>query len=101
MSKDQPTARLSFKSCVMAAFYSSLFTFTIPGVATAYSEHLRPPHKIDTNTMVPLQVGHATPVVTQMLQAAAATKEKTLWSMYPASVRGRVFEAGSMFGGGW
>lgn len=102
------------KAVAITSFFTAVFVQMVPSVAGAYGASLMPsPHTQPVNTVQSdfglfgsesgVVQGPKQNVVVGILEAATQDNTRLLWSSYPASVRGRVFNDGSSIsrGGGW
>lgn len=104
---------LTVRTCLLSLMLAEMLLISMPVVANAYATRLAPaqPVPAQANTMMSGIRGGLTPlpgsqsVVGEMLKSASQNRAKLLWSMYPASVRGRVFGNTDGFmgksSGGW
>jgi len=104
------------KALAITSFFTAVFVQMIPSVAAAYGASLMPSPSPGTQPVNTIRSdvglfgaepgivqGPKQNVVVGILEAATRDNTKLLWSSYPASVRGRVFDDPSSMsrGGGW
>ena len=72
-------------------FWLTIILFTIPGVSRAYSMEM--PQQLSSSPMdaTPMTAAKTQGLTAAMVQTAAKDHHLLIWTMYPASVRGRVF----------
>ncbi|MBY0548312.1 MAG: hypothetical protein K2W95_13535 [Candidatus Obscuribacterales bacterium] len=102
------------KAVAITSFFAAVFVQMLPSVAAAYGASLMPSASARPVNTIQSEVGlfglesvvvqgAKQNVVVGILEAATKDNTKLLWSSYPASVRGRVFNDPSSVsrGGGW
>ncbi|MBX9690561.1 MAG: hypothetical protein K2X27_27845 [Candidatus Obscuribacterales bacterium] len=106
MNSKKKLSELSFRKIIGAAAYACFFTFAIPHIAGAYSLQFNSPTAAQSTALNGVNTAGELPrnIFGAILSDTRQDRQKLLWSMYPASVRGRVFGSSGgdpISSGGW